>query len=388
MIRFKEFLVIFKSLLFYFFDSLALIKLTKTIKNKFEVVLIVRQDAIGDFILWLDTAKEYRKLFPPNKYKIILLGNDSWNDLAKELPYWDEVLPISNDKFKALSVYRWKILKQVQSLAANIVLQPTFSREFYLGDSLVRASHASLKVSSVGDMSNRNWLKKTLSDGWHTKLIPASLKPLTELERNAEFFSGVSQNKYVSNYPIIEVLKSWSIIKFNKEEFYVLALGANENCRAWPINSYGEIAERIYENTGWNGFVCGVKKEFNLGEKIKKICNAPLENYAGRTSLKELAWLLAKSKILICNESGTAHIATAVGTSTVSIAGGGHFGRFVPYPKIAGYINKLDIVYNKMPCYGCNWECIFPIKKNEPAPCITKISVDAVWKKVKPLLLS
>ena len=388
MILFKPYLVIFKSLLFFIFDSLALFKVTTTLKNKFELVLIVRQDAIGDFILWLDTAKEYRKLFPPNKYKIILVGNALWYDLAKELPYWDEVLPVSANQFKTLSIYRWKILKHVQSLSANIVIQPTYSREFYHGDSIVRASHASLKVSSEGDMSNQNWLKKTLADGWHTELIPASLEPLTELDRNAEFFSGVLQKKYVSNYPIIDVLESWRIIKCKKKEFYVLSLGANENCRAWPVNFYGEIAQKIYEKTGWHGFVCGVNKEFNLGEQIKKVSHAPLENYVGRTSLKELAWLLAKSKILICNESGPAHIATAVGTSTVSIVGGGHFERFVPYPKIPGYINKLEAVYHKMPCYGCNWECIYPIKKNEPAPCISKISVDAVWEKVKPLLPS
>jgi len=382
----KSNLIFLKTLLFFLFDSLALWNVSPKKKNKFEIVLLVRQDAIGDFVLWLDTAKEYRQLYPPQKYKIILICNALWYDLAKELLFWDEVLPVNINKFKTLSIYRWNLLKQVQNLAANIALQPTYSREFYHGDSLVRASNASQKVSSVGDMSNRNWLKKTLADSWHTELIPVSLKPMTELKRNAEFLSGILQKQYILKYPKIEVLEAWEIIKCKKKEFYVLSLGASENCRAWPVSFYGEIAQRIYENTGWHGFVCGVNKEFDLGEQIKNICHAPLENYAGRTSLKELAWLLAKSKILICNESGAAHIATAVGTSTVSIVGGGHFGRFVPYPKIPGSINKFEAVFQKMPCYGCNWECIYPIKKNEPAPCITTISVDAVWEKVKPLL--
>ncbi len=382
----KSNLIFFKTLLFFLFDSLALWNVSQKQKNKFKLVLLVRQDAIGDFILWLDTAKEYRQLYPPQKYKIILVGNALWYDLAQELPFWDEVLPVNISLFKTLSKYRWNLLKQVQNLAANIVIQPTYSREFYHGDSLVRASKASLKVSSVGDMSNQNWLKKTLSDGWHTELIPASLESLTELERNAEFFSGILQKKYVLKYPKIEVLESWEIIKCKKKEFYVLSLGASENCRAWPVSFYGEIAKRIYKNTGWHGFVCGVEKDFILGEQIKKICHAPLENYAGRTSLRELAWLLEKSQILICNESGAAHIATAVGTSTVSIVGGGHFGRFVPYPKIRGYNNKLEIVFHEMVCYGCNWECIYPLKNNEPAPCVANVKVDSVWKKVKPLL--
>ena len=90
----NPFLVIVKSLLFYIFDSLALFNLTLPQKNKFDLVLIVRQDAIGDFILWLNTAKEYRKLYPPNKYEIILIGNASWTGLADNLPYWDQVFPI------------------------------------------------------------------------------------------------------------------------------------------------------------------------------------------------------------------------------------------------------------------------------------------------------
>ena len=99
----KPFLVIVKSLLFYIFDSLALFNATSTQKNKFELVLLVRQDAIGDFVMWLDTAKEYRKLFPAKKYKILLVGNSSWCDLADELPYWDQVLPIDSKKFKSFA---------------------------------------------------------------------------------------------------------------------------------------------------------------------------------------------------------------------------------------------------------------------------------------------
>ena len=82
-----------------------------------------------------------------------------------------------------------KVLFQITNLNSKIAIQPTFSREFYNGDALVRASKASKKISSVGDMGNRNRLKQIISDSWHTELIPASQKLLTELERNAEFFS-------------------------------------------------------------------------------------------------------------------------------------------------------------------------------------------------------
>ena len=109
----KPYLIIIRSLLFILFDSIALWIAKVPKHNQLKMVLLIQQDAIGDFILWLDTAKEYRKYFSPENYKIILIGNALWCDLAKELPFWDEVLPINIKAFKTLSRYRWNILRKV-----------------------------------------------------------------------------------------------------------------------------------------------------------------------------------------------------------------------------------------------------------------------------------
>ena len=160
----KPYLIIVKTLMFFLFDSIVLWKSKSTKRNKLKLILLIRQDAIGDFVIWLDTAKEYRNLYPPEKYKIMFIGNDLWYDLAKTLPYWDEVLPVNVKQFKAFSLYRKNLLRKVRSLGAQITIQTAFSGEFYLADSLVRASSSLRKVGSVGDMSNRNWFKKIISD--------------------------------------------------------------------------------------------------------------------------------------------------------------------------------------------------------------------------------
>ena len=382
----KPYLIIIRSLLFILFDSIALWAAKVPKHNQLKLILLIRQDRIGDFILWLDTAKEYRKYYPPENYKIILIGNAIWSDLAKGLPFWDEVLPVNVKAFKALSRYRWNILRKVRNFGAKIAIQPTYSREFYHGDSLIRASNASKKVSSAGNMSNRNQLKSNLADRWHTELIPSSPEQLSELERNAEFFSGFIKKLYLPSYPELELSCDCNIQELKHKSFYILSLGANKKYREWPYKYYAKIAQKIHKKTGWLGLICGAENEFYLGEHIKKLCDAPLQNYTGQTTLSELTCLLAKSQILISNETGTAHIANAVGTPTVCILGGGHFGRFVPYPELSGKINNLKVVFHKMPCYGCDWKCVYHIKDEDPAPCISNISVDAVWNEVKILL--
>ena len=382
----KPFLVIVKSLLFYIFDSFALCNATSPQKNKFELVLLVRQDAIGDFIMWLDTAKEFRQLFPAKKYKIILIGNASWCGLADEFPYWDQVLPIDSKKFKSFSGYRWGLLRKIKNMRSHIAIQPTFSREFYNGDTIIRASTALKKVGSVGDMSNRNWLKKIISDRWYTELVPASTKQLTELERNSEFFQGFSKKPHQLSYPSISNVVLASSKEWEKRDYYVLFPGASSALKQWPTEYFAEIANRIYNETLLTGILDGGPSEKPLAESIQGLTDVPLE-WAG-TPLNELPKLLKHSKFLVSNDTSAVHIAVAVKTSVICILGGAYYGRFLPYPELPEKQFTLETVSYSMPCYGCNGDCIYPLKKNEPAPCVANISVDAVWEIVKPLLTS
>jgi ADP-heptose:LPS heptosyltransferase len=381
---FKPYFIIIKSLLYYLFDSLVLWKTPSPQKNQLEVVLLIRQDAIGDFVMWLDTAKEYRELYPSENYRIVLVGNAVWFDLAKGLPYWDEVLPINVKKFKTFSSYRRNILRKVNSFGAQIAVQPTFSREFYHGDSLVRASNAFHKVSSVGDMSNRNWLKKTLADGWHTDLIPASTQIMTELERNAEFFSGISGKTHKVLYPKLDIPQIETSSNWAKREYYVLFPGVGAAIRQWSVESFAEIANRIYEATGLDGILDGAPNEKPLAESIQDLSKAPLE-WAG-TRLGELPELLKYAKFVVSSETSAVYIAAAVKTPVICVLGGAYFGRFLPYPESAGQKIVLKTVSYPMSCFGCNADCVYELDKDEPAPCISNISVDAVWQEVEKII--
>ena len=363
----KPFLIVIKSLLFFLFDSLVLSKIPSLQLKKRELILLIRQDAFGDFIMWLDTAKEYRKLYPPEKYKIVLVGNALWCGLAKALPYWDEVIAVDVRQFKTFSRYRRKLLWKIRNLRANVAIQPTFSREFYNGDSLIRASSATRKISSIGDMGNRNWLKKFIADSWHTELIPASSVPLTELERNTEFFSGLTNSPHLTCYPQLDIPELWESSEWKEKIFYTIVPGTSGAVvgKEWPPELFSDIAAKVFRKTGWEGLICGAKQEYSLGEQILKQSDVPLQNLCGQTTLVELAGLLSQSRLTISNDTGVVYLSSAVGTKSVCIVGGGHFGRFVPYPDLPGQTNNLKEVFHKMPCFGCNWECIYPIKKGE-----------------------
>jgi ADP-heptose:LPS heptosyltransferase len=349
-------------------------------------VLIVRPDAIGDFVLWLDAAQGTRRLYPSEEYRITLLGNRIWTDLAERLPFFDEVIHLDRSRFLRNPAYRSRILREVRRSGFDVVIHPVFSREFLHGDSIVRASGARERIGSTGDCSNQGPFLKRISDRWYTRLVPASKGPLMELERNAEFLRGLGLYEFRCSAPELPGFPP-SLGTSNLPGRYVLFPGAGKPEKQWPLEKFARLAERIHHATDWIGIVCGGPGEEDLGESLIRYADAPLENQAGRTSLTELVSIIAGARLLVGNDTSVIHIATAVSTPSVCILGGGHYGRFLPYRTEVETDRPLPVpVVYPMECFHCNWVCIYNPKPGEAAPCILNVSVDAVWDAVRKLL--
>ena len=349
-------------------------------------VFIIRLDAIGDFILWFDAAKEFRTLFPADQYRITLLGNRIWTPLAESIPIFDEVLSLERARFSSGSMYRYKTLKRMRRAGYVIVIQPTASREFLLGDSVVRFCGAKERIGYEGDCSNILPFLKRISDNWYTRLVHASREPLMELERNAEFLRGLGLPAFRCGIPELRNFFPPSL-STGLPDYYVLFPGVGLPIKQWPAQNFAGLAARIYKDTGWTGIVCGGPGEEGIGDSLLRSTDAPLENRSGRTSLQELASLIAGARLVVANDTSAIHIAAAVSTPAVCILGGGHYGRFVPY-RIEPPTEKplpVPVVYT-MDCYYCNWDCIYDPKKGDPAPCVRNISVDAAWDTVRQIL--
>lgn len=351
---------------------------------KLKTVLIIRIDAIGDFVLWLDSAKELRKLYPKGQYKITLLGNKTWTQLAESLGYFDIVLPIDRRNFLSNPFYRFRILKSIRSSGFEIAIQPTYSREFFEGDTIIRLSGAKERIGSQGDYSNISGWQKRISDSWYTKLIRAADEPLVELQRNVEFMHGLGLINFQLKIPTLQVLAPNETFTY-RQNYYILFPGASSNIKQWPLENFRLVAERLHAATGWMGLICGGKGEEYTGEKLLETTSVPVRNLIGKTSLVQLSAIINNACLLIGNDTSAIHISAAMSTPSVCILGGGHFGRFMPYPKNLSGCLPLA-VYRQMACFGCNWHCNQPHASNGPVPCISNIPVDAVVAAINQVL--
>ena len=352
-------------------------------------ILLMRFDFIGDFVLWLDAAKELRRHFQKGKYEITLIGNDLWTDFAASSPNFDHVWPLNRKSFLNNPVYRFSVMKRVREAGFGVAINPTFSREFLVGDSIIHASEAPRRIGWVGDLSNIKPWQKKISDYWYTELVRSSDQSMMELERNAEFIRGLGIASFQASLPELPPLSAQTWID---RKYFVLAPGASWSGRHWSLDSFTSIANKLQKKTGWIPVIVGSSSEIVLGLELEKLLTpeANCKNLVGKTSVSEMLSVIASSSFVFGNETAAVHCAAAARVPSVCVLGGGHFGRFLPYRLASSSDSSHQFyptaLFRKMDCFGCNWNCIYEHPPDAAVPCISAITVDEVWRTIETSL--
>jgi ADP-heptose:LPS heptosyltransferase len=357
-------------------------------------VVLVRPDGIGDFVLWLDASRALTNHYQEQGLKVTLLANALWAQWASDLNVFDRVLPIDIELFDSSLMYRARMAFTLHKLNFAIAIQPIYSRR-YLTDVVTYLCGASERIGWTGDSANTLPLLKRYRNRWYTKLIDAGSLVEMELIRNAQFVRDTVEPSYVAKVFDLRELENQSGERPNlpafgvrpEEPFYILFPGGSWSGKRWPTSRFADLAERIYAETNWSGVICGGEKDRHLAKEICLQASVPLIDCSGATSLSQLTGLLSAASMLISNDTAAVHIAASVGTPTVCILGGGHYGRFLPYQVERKQSVHLPLVATyKMPCFNCDWNCIFPQSESGCVPCIENISADNVWSQVEKIV--
>ncbi|WP_244894064.1 glycosyltransferase family 9 protein [Planobispora rosea] len=97
--------------------------------------------------------------------------------------------------------------------------------------------------------------------------------------------------------------------------------GAAYPARRWPPERFARVAAGL-RAAGHDVVVTGNAAEQELARRVARLARLPEENVlAGRTGLRELAALLAAARLLVCGDTGVAHLASAYGTPSVLLFG-------------------------------------------------------------------
>lgn len=97
-----------------------------------------------------------------------------------------------------------------------------------------------------------------------------------------------------------------------------LQLGATHPQRRWPLGSFAELA-RSLAGRGVSLVLVGSAAERPLGRRLQRRAGVPVTDLMGRTDLATLAGVLAACDLLVSSDTGTLHLATAVGARVLGL---------------------------------------------------------------------
>ena len=105
------------------------------------------------------------------------------------------------------------------------------------------------------------------------------------------------------------------------------------NFRNWSVDRYIELGNYLIEKYGAQIVLTGGPSELEqeYGQGIEAGITKPVTNLIGATSLKQLLALIDCAKVVICPDSGPAHMATTVGTPVVGLYATSNKHRTGPY---------------------------------------------------------
>jgi heptosyltransferase III len=151
--------------------------------------------------------------------------------------------------------------------------------------------------------------------------------------------------------------------------------GCKKPASSWPTERFVEICRRLRQN-GCDVILLGGPAEIPLGKRIRSE-NAGILDFCGQTSVLESAALLAECAFSVGVDTGTTHLAAAVGTPCITLFSAiAAPGRWDPLGD--GHI----ILRQSPPCSGCGQETC-PVPGH---PCMTSIDIETTWRAVTRMI--
>ena len=350
-------------------------------------VLVIKLDAIGDFIIWLDSAKEYKGMFP--RKKCILMCNKTCKELAEATNYFDEIITLDINKFEQDKEYRENQIKINKERECGVLIQTAYSRTQHM-DILAASIPANKKIAFEADESKSNVSRslvtkknKLVLDSFYDQLIPASEENLMELQRNKEFLVGLGKQGFKSAIPKLPYIKDVEIPPY---DYFLVFPGASTKIKTWRPERFAEVINHIQRKNDLMCLVCGGSLEQDLFEVIKNKVNDQnrVVNYCGKTSLVELIEVVRNARFVLSNDTSGIHYAAATGRPGICPFGEYNYGRFLPYESDEGS-GTVKVCSENMNCRGCasnhmSLRCIAHILKTGRYECVDRIEPDSLLK--------
>jgi lipopolysaccharide heptosyltransferase II len=129
--------------------------------------------------------------------------------------------------------------------------------------------------------------------------------------------------------------------------FVAACVGSSCPSRRWWPERTAAVLDALHARAGTAAVVLGAAADVGFGERVAARARSPVRNLAGRTTLRELAAVLARARLAFGPDSGALHLAAALRVPVVSLWGATSALRSAPFG------SEGWIVSGAAPCSPC-----------------------------------
>jgi heptosyltransferase III len=154
-----------------------------------------------------------------------------------------------------------------------------------------------------------------------------------------------------------------------------MGIGSKYPAKIWPEERYAALGRYLIDQMGAYPIIFGGPEDRDSGNRLIKAWQTGA-NAAGTLKVRQAVAALSLCHLFIGNDTGTMHMAAAVGTRCVALFSDRYFpGCWYPYG------TQHRVLRHRVPCGGCTvFQC-----QNDKA-CLKLISVEEVWESCQAAL--
>ncbi len=105
------------------------------------------------------------------------------------------------------------------------------------------------------------------------------------------------------------------------QRLIVICPGARSHIKRWSAEGFAAVADRLIHEADAEVVFAGEPDEAPLINDIRAAMHRPAHSAAGHTTIRQLAALMQRARLVITNDSAALHVAGAVGTPILAIFG-------------------------------------------------------------------
>jgi ADP-heptose:LPS heptosyltransferase len=348
-------------------------------------LLLVNLMRMGDILQMTPLIQGLREMHPEARISMVL--NDAFVEVAQRIDV-DRIVPLPVRSFIDIVSQKGN-LPQAHTWLKDFVHGVNAEGAFDLVFNLTPSQSAASLASLIDHHARRGmWLGEDGSfqavDPWAAYLVAMMAHRKTNPFHLVDIWLRTLAQRGPRSLQIslspedvhgTDQLLSQRGIDLDRDLLVGFQVSASQKEKCWSKKEFVRLGQALQQGLNARVLLLGVAGEETL---CQEVCNhiPGSVNLAGKTDIGQLAGVLKRCQVLVTNDTGTQHVATAVDTRVVLISVGPVFFRETgPYGE--GHL----IFQAKLPCAPCSFHsaCLNPV-------CKEKIRAQLVYRTLVRLL--